>query len=123
VPQGAAYQFYTGYWVNPDAFDARTPYDQRRYGSVGYNTIYGPNSWNFDGSVLKRFKVNERQRVEFRAELFNALNNANDNNPDLNSGNNLLAPANAGLRVSPTFGLIGGRSGNRNVQLALKYQF
>ncbi|MEZ5345709.1 MAG: TonB-dependent receptor [Pyrinomonadaceae bacterium] len=58
-------------------------------GSLGLSTIYGPSFFNFDFSTIKKTRINERMNVEFRAEIFNALNTVNFDNPitDINSPN------------------------------------
>jgi hypothetical protein len=58
-------------------------------GSLGLATIYGPRFFNFDFSTLKRTRINENMNVEFRAEIFNAFNTVNFDNPvtNINSAN------------------------------------
>jgi hypothetical protein len=58
-------------------------------GSLGLSAIYGPRFFNFDFSTLKRTRITETINVEFRAEIFNAFNNVNFDNPitDINSPN------------------------------------
>jgi hypothetical protein len=64
------------------------------------------------------FRLTERQRLEFRAEMFNIFNTPQFANPEAN----LASPATFGQ----TFSTIGTNSGfgtNRQVQFALKYSF
>jgi hypothetical protein len=69
----------------------------------------GQASWDF--TILKNFPVREKMTVQFRAEVYNAWNHANFNNPN-------TAPANT------AFGRITGTSGDsRNWQFALKLTF
>jgi hypothetical protein len=58
-------------------------------GSLGLSTIYGPRFFNFDFSTLKRTRINENMNIEFRAEIFNAFNTVNFDNPvtSINSAN------------------------------------
>lgn len=42
----------------------------------------GPRFWNVDASVFKWFSFGEQKRLRFTADFFNALNHANDINPD-----------------------------------------
>jgi carboxypeptidase family protein/TonB-dependent receptor-like protein len=49
-------------------------------GNVGRNTIWGPGLANFDFSLVKNTpvrRISETTNVQFRAEIFNALNHAN----------------------------------------------
>ena len=115
-----AFRFAVKSWLNQGAFDARTPRAQKRFGTASYNMVYGPNSVDFDGSIIKEMHLTERHRVQFRAELFNVFNHPNDSNPDMTSGTNLTFP---NLNVNPTYGLILSKTGNRNIQFGLKYMF
>ena len=58
-------------------------------GSLGLSSIYGPTFFNFDFSTLKRTRITETINVEFRAEIFNAFNTVNFDNPvtSINSAN------------------------------------
>jgi len=44
------------------------------FGTFGRNTILSPATNNFDLTVVKRFTITERYRVEFAAQAFNLLN-------------------------------------------------
>jgi hypothetical protein len=91
------------------------------YGNLGRNAIYGPGFFAIDPSLFKTFKLTERFSLQFRAEVFNVLNQANLANPTV-------------TLTSAAFGLIGNtKNGSiapglgfgepRNTQLALKLQF
>jgi Carboxypeptidase regulatory-like domain/TonB dependent receptor len=97
-------------WLNTAAFDSATPYNAKRYGDLGFNALYGPHTITFDGSIVKHIPLFREQNLEFRAELFNALNHANLGNPDV-------------TMTDPNFGAILTRSTPRNVQFGLKYNF
>jgi len=99
-------------WFNPAAFLAPPP-NSGFYGNLGRDTLMGPGLATWDFSLLKDTAVRERFTVEFRAELFNLLNRANFNTP------NLIAFTPAG--VSPTAGVITSTSTTaRQVQFGLK---
>lgn len=69
----------------------------------------GQASWDF--SILKNFPIREKAAAQFRAEVYNAWNHTNLNNPNTN-------PANS------AFGRITGTSGDaRNWQFALKLTY
>jgi len=54
---------------------------------AGRNIFEAPGYWNLDLGIGKRFQLTERFNLQFRAEMFNALNHANFDNPrDASSG-------------------------------------
>ena len=82
-----------------------------RYGTAGRNTVRGPGITSIDASLNKRFRFNEQHNLEFRVEMFNMPNHPIFANPGTTLRN-------------PTYGVIGGtRLDNRQIQLALKYNF
>ena len=48
---------------------------------IGRNLFQGPSYWNLDMGISKGIQINERFRLTFRTEIFNALNHANFRNP------------------------------------------
>jgi hypothetical protein len=81
------------------------------YGSLGRDTLFGPGRVNFDLSLIKDFKVNERVKLTFRTEAFNVFNHPQFGQPNASIGNNQA-------------GLISSTVGNaRLLQLALRLQF
>jgi len=97
-------------WLNPAAFDNKTPAAQLRYGDLGFNALRGLSRFGFDFALHKTFKIRERHNLTFRAEAFNILNHKVLNLPSRSVS-------------SPTFGRITSGGDGRNVQLALKYLF
>jgi carboxypeptidase family protein len=78
---------------------------------LGRNSVRGDGFISLDLSLSKDFRINENQRLTFRAEVFNAANRANFGLP---------------IRVlgSPGFGAaVDTAAPARTVQLALKYLF
>ena len=61
-------------YFNPNAFIQPLP---GTYGNVGRNTLQGPNLYETDFSVSRRFSLNERLGLQFRAEIFNLFNQVN----------------------------------------------
>ena len=110
------------------------------YGSLG---TMPRNPWrdqgfrNWDASISKAFKVNERLSVQFRAEFFNVLNHVNFVNPFGGPGGsgtaNNINPSKAftanGLGYvintpdAASSNPILGSGGNRDMQLGLKILF
>jgi hypothetical protein len=69
-------------WFNPAAFIA-PPMNSGFYGNVGRDSYIGPGLATWDFSVLKDTAISERVNLQFRAEIFNLLNRANFNTPNL----------------------------------------
>jgi outer membrane receptor protein involved in Fe transport len=82
------------------------------FGNAGRNILIGPGTVRLDTSLSKRFRAfGESRFLEFRWDVLSALNTPNFGNP----GANLNAAAN--------FGRITSASGNRTMQLALRFEF
>jgi hypothetical protein len=47
------------------------------FGNAAPGSITGPGAINFDMAVYKDFKITERQKFQFRAEIFNVFNHTN----------------------------------------------
>ena len=84
--------------------------------------MIGPGLTNFDFSIFKNNRVkriSENFNVQFRAELFNVLNHANFNVPDLANGN--LDIFDASGAPNPSAGLLTSTTTTeRGIQFALK---
>ena len=68
-------------WYDPCAFSAPPA---GTYGNLGRNTITGPQLFNVDFSADKTFKLSEALNLQFRAELFNLLDEAHFYAPGFN---------------------------------------
>jgi hypothetical protein len=105
-------------WFNPNAFIA-PPSTSGFYGNVGRDTYIGPGLATWDFSVLKNTRIHESLNLQFRAEIFNLLNRANFNTPNLIVFTPPTAANPTGL--SGTAGAITSTSTTaRQVQFALK---
>ena len=69
-------------WFNPNAFIA-PPSTGGFYGNLGRDTFIGPGLATWDFSVMKDTSLREGLRLQFRAEIFNLLDRANFNTPNL----------------------------------------
>jgi hypothetical protein len=99
-------------WFNPNAFLAPPP-NSGFYGNLGRDTLIGPGVAAWDFSAVKDTAIHERMSLQFRAEIFNLLNRANFNTP------NLIVFTPSG--VSGTAGAITSTSTTaRQVQFGLK---
>jgi hypothetical protein len=98
-------------WISRSAFerlDIRTQAGQ--FGNAGRNIARGPGYANIDVSFVRDFELASQTRLQFRAEIFNVLNNVNLGLPvaDLNS---------------PSFGRILSAGPARLMQFGLKLIF
>ena len=108
-------------WFNPAAFIA-PPSVIGFYGNVGRDAYTGPGLATWDFSVLKNTSISERFNLQFRAEIFNLLNRANFNTPNLIVFTPPSATNTTG--VSGTAGAINNTTtSSRQVQFALKLLF
>jgi hypothetical protein len=84
------------------------------FGNSATGIVNGPGQANVDLSLSKNIPIkwpSDRTSLQFRTELYNALNHPQFSNPDTNF-------------TSPTFGLISGTAVNpRVIQLALRLAF
>ncbi|MFN7919650.1 MAG: carboxypeptidase regulatory-like domain-containing protein [Bryobacteraceae bacterium] len=97
----------TAVWFNKAAF-ARPA--NGTWGTQPRNGIYNPPLWAFDVGVRKNFPTTEKQRLQMRFEFFNILNHPNWGGANSNP-------------TSGQFGLVTSKSGNRTIQIAMKYIF
>lgn len=98
------------------------------FGNVGRNVLRGPRQNNVDFSVIKRFPIRESKCLEFRAEVFNLLNQVNLANPISNLAavpSTSIDPNTGRITGSPgDFGRIVSTSNNpRLIQFAIKFSF
>jgi hypothetical protein len=92
-------------YFNTAAFTGNPP---GTFGDSARNLLTGPGSNNLDLLLSKNFSFGERYRVQFRWEMFNALNRTQFSPPDSSVGD-------------PAFGQITGDSNSpRLMQAALK---
>ena len=89
-------------------------------GNSGRNVFRNPWFNELDLSLIKAFRITERQRVSFRAEAFNVFNHPNFGFTSSNL--NITTPASFG-RFSTTLGTQNGSTSARTMQLALRYDF
>ena len=114
---GCPTQLHTlAHWFNPCAF---APPATGELGNSSRAPVSGPRFVNTDLSLVKRFPVTERMRVDFRAEFFNLLNHPHFYLPG-SAGVNGMQDFNA----PSTFGVINGTLNDpRVIQFALKLVF
>ena len=82
-----------------------------KYGNSQPGIIAQPGAWNINLNLTRTFNIREGQKLDFRAEMFNALNHTNwgGANTAMNNTNyNKITAANGDPRI---------------MQFALKYSF
>ena len=89
------------------------------FGNSPRNEWYNPGEQQWDLAIFKYFDVGGTRKIQFRAEMFNFLNHPNLGSIHTNStqGQNYADPNNA------NFGRITGKSGQRDIQLSLRFLF
>jgi hypothetical protein len=99
-------------YFNPNAFVVPP---SGTYGNVGRNVLIGPGLATTDFSLSKVTAINEKMRVQFRAEFFNIFNRANFATP------NAVVFSSAGSTPSSTAGVITATgTTSRQIQFGLK---
>jgi hypothetical protein len=86
-------------------------------GNAGKGVIRGSGNSKWDLIISKFFDIAEGHRLEFRAELFNAFNHPQFDDPVVTPGNNPLAGK---ITSASDFGFT---QTERVIQLGLKYSF
>jgi hypothetical protein len=119
--------------LNPDAFVVGAA---GRQGTLGRNSLRGFGATQIDLSVRRQFALREKLRLQFRAEFFNVLNQANFADPAGSFGfstfgvsQSMLGRALSGntgatqTSPSPGFNSLYQIGGPRSIQFALKLLF
>jgi hypothetical protein len=135
VPPGNTYATFTGtdtsigqvlrqgsgvFFFTPAQVSQFTATPAFQVGNAGRNVFRNPWFNELDLSLIKSFKITERQRVVFRAEAFNVFNHPNFGLAASNL--NITTPASFG-KFSTTLGTQNGSTSARTLQLALRYDF
>jgi len=107
-------------YLNPNCFAPATA--NGGFGTGGMPYLPGPMFWQSDLSLMKNFRITERQNLQFRFAAFNFLNH---DLPSFTSGDsNLHASFNAqGQLSNPNFGIAQYAFGHRIMELGIKYTF
>jgi hypothetical protein len=135
LTSGDIHQRINGY-LNPDAFTPAPllyPFDPTNplttcdpnnqpatanfcttgFGDLRRNLYHGPAQQNWDFSLIKNFKIGERNQVRFTADFFNLWNHTNFANPSV-----------ADIEAGPAFGRIINTVGTpRLIQFSLRWAF
>ncbi|HVI07900.1 MAG TPA: TonB-dependent receptor [Candidatus Binatia bacterium] len=130
-------------WVNPAAFttapllypgDPSNPqpgtcagdpnFCTTGFGSLGRNIYRGPFQQNWDFSIIKHFRLTERQDLRFATDFFNLWNHPNFGTPQITDYEQYLAWVNGGQLGPDPFGRIVNTTGTpRLIQFSLRWSF
>ncbi|MCL4850465.1 MAG: carboxypeptidase regulatory-like domain-containing protein [Bryobacteraceae bacterium] len=94
-------------WFDTRAFTAPAQYN---FGNAGRNILIGPGTQLIDLGLARNFAIHEEHRLQFRFEMFNALNHPNFGFPGSTLG-------------TANFGVIRTAGRPREIQMALRYSF
>ena len=96
------------FWFNPEAFRQPAP---GTFGDAGRNVVTGPSFQSWDIALFKSVPIgNGSKRIQLRFEAFNVINRPNLNDPNTDPR-------------SADFGRVLAKSGERNIQLGIKFIF
>jgi hypothetical protein len=102
-------------WFNPAAFS--TPANLT-WGNLGRYIASGPNNYEFDIGMQRRFRITERVNFNFRASAFNLLNNPQWGNPSGNSSSSSFGRITSVLNTGAT-----GTGAPRRIEFMLRAEF
>jgi hypothetical protein len=87
------------------------------FGNLGRNIYRGPHQQNWDFSLIKNFRLTERQSLRFTSDFFNIWNHANFANPAVTDVETI------GGTSSPFGKIVSTRGVPRLIQFSLRYAF
>jgi Carboxypeptidase regulatory-like domain/TonB-dependent Receptor Plug Domain len=104
LPGGRSRGQQVAQFFNTAAF---LPNKTGQFGNLARNALRGPGLAQTDVGIFKNFRFKESYKIQFRTELFNALNQVNFNNP-------------VGTVTAATFGRLTTANDPRLIQFGLK---
>jgi hypothetical protein len=113
-----------GGYLNPNAFAVAPPLSAANggdgvatdFGNLGRNIYRGPRQQNWDFSLIKNFKITERQSLRFTTDFFNMWNHPVFANPSVTDVQT--------IPLGNVFGAIVATKGTpRLIQFSLRYAF
>lgn len=87
------------------------------FGNLGRNIYRGPHQQNWDFSLIKNFRITERQNLRFSSDFFNIWNHPNFANPAVTDVQTI------GGSSSPFGKIVSTRGVPRLIQFSLRYAF
>ncbi|MFZ0817746.1 MAG: TonB-dependent receptor [Candidatus Sulfotelmatobacter sp.] len=122
-------------WLNPAAFTTApllyptacagdSNFCTTGFGNLGRNIYKGPFQQNWDFSLIKHFRLTERQDLRFAADFFNLWNHPNFGTPLVTDYEQYLAWTGGGQSGPDPFGRIVNTTGTpRLIQFSLRWSF
>jgi len=105
-------------FINPNCF---SPAPKGALGTGGMPYMSGPMFWSSDLTLMKNFKLSERQGLQFRFAAFDFLNKSLLS--FTNNDNNLKLTFDSGGKANSNFGLATYHVGHRILEVGVKYWF
>jgi Carboxypeptidase regulatory-like domain len=93
------------------------------YGDMGVSDLRAPGFWEWDQAIIRQFPINERMRLEFRAEAYNVTNSVRLGAPSTTLGTSFGQITSDQPTTGNALAVAGGGSGARVIQFALKFVF
>jgi hypothetical protein len=94
------------------------------FGNLGRNIYRGPFQQNWDFSLIKNFKLTERQSLRFTTDFFNIWNHVNFANPSINDVETITHDSLGNPTPDGPFGKVFSTVGTpRLIQFSLRYAF
>lgn len=106
-------------YFDPNAF---APVTAVRFGNTGRDILRGPGLFNLDASLFRTFRMTERFRLQFRAEMFGATNTPQFGNPGA-TVSSAVRNSDGSIRTLNGYDEITSASGERVIRFALKFSF
>jgi hypothetical protein len=106
------------FWFDPTAFTRPANGTWGDTAGYGRNPVRGTTFWSHDLALFKNISLGGTKRMQLRAEFFNFVNHPNLGDPN-SSGN-------ANVNIDPQsadFGRVLSKTGERNIQLGVKFMF
>ncbi len=104
----------TNYYFQPKTASGAAEFTAPANGTFNTQLVrdayYGPSSWNLNSALYKDFRIREKIGFQLRWEQYDTTNHANWSGPQTSP-------------TSAAFGKITAKSGNRDMQLALRFFF
>jgi Carboxypeptidase regulatory-like domain len=120
------------FFLNPGAFTFPQP---GQFGNLGRYALHGPGLSQLDFTLHKKFHIDEKRNLEYRAEFYNILNRANFANPPAVLATGLATGFQPGTPYTPSiagaaFGVFNstvskdvGLGAQRQIQMSLRLNF